>query len=168
MNIREDHAHEQFFFADNSRARLVELAQQYRHPLLLCMPSVAVDLDAMGHAYTLLDRDTRFQHLRGYERFDLRRPHMVFTSFDAIFCDPPFSNLSLRDLRGVVDVLCMGTASVPDVFLCYIRTREALLLEVFAAHALHRLGSALRYQSVKPHTQDQIFLYGPSPDASLG
>lgn len=164
--IREDHAHEQFFFSDETCQRLVKLASRYRRPLLLCTPSLAEALEARSRPYILLDRDRRFAHLRGYQRFDLRSPHLVFEDFDAIFADPPFSNISLAQLAGTVDALARCAPSRPDLYLCYINTREAELLRCFGDFPLRRYAGALGYRSVKASTQARIFLYGPPPEGS--
>ena len=164
--IREDHAHEQFFFSEGTCARLVALASQYRRPLLLCTPSIAVALDAQSRPYILLDRDRRFAHLSGYQRFDLRAPHMIFEDFDAIFVDPPFSNISLEQLAGTVDALARCAPTQPDLYLCYINTREEELLRRFGMFSLRRHPGALGYRSVKASTQARIFLYGPLIEGS--
>jgi len=160
-DIAENHAYEQFFFSDATRARLVKIARQHRHPLLLCTPTIAQELDAVGHPYTLLDRDRRFAHLKGYERFDLRKPHMVFGSFDAIIADPPFSNVSLPDLKRTIDLLAQGTSLEPALYLCFINGQEGKLLSLFSAYRLERCPPSLGYRSVKAATQARIFLYGP-------
>ena len=162
MRLTENHAYEQFFFSDETTARLTTLAMRYRRPLLLCTPSLAVALQAQRHPFILLDRDRRFSSLKGYERFDLRNPHMVFAKFDAIFADPPFSNVSLEAFADTVDLLAQGAPKRPDLYLCYINTREADLLKRFSDYGLARHPRALRYRSVKAATQSRIFLYGPS------
>lgn len=158
--VSENHAYEQFFFSDDTTRRLADLASQYARPLLLCTPSIAEALESRGHPYLLLDRDTRFSHLSGFQPFDLRRPHMVFERFDAIFTDPPFSNVSIGDFRQTVDLLAQGAPARPALYLCYINTREAALRKAFSAYGIERL-FPLGYRSVKASTQGRIFLYGP-------
>ena len=90
--IPEDHRFEQFFFDAATTRRLAAEAMRHRRPLLLCLPSIAEALEAAGHPYTLLDRDTRFSHLSGWQRWDLQKPELVFEDFDAILCGPDTSS----------------------------------------------------------------------------
>ncbi|MFT4978049.1 MAG: hypothetical protein ACI8S6_003957 [Myxococcota bacterium] len=160
--IGENHAYEQFFFTEGTTRRLSTLLLPFRRPLLLCTPSIAQALDREGRPYILLDRDKRFSHLSGYQRFDLRSPHLIFDDFDVIVTDPPFSNISLADFRDTVDLLVRCRPSPPPLFLCYIQSREDALLKLFAHHSLVRHPGALGYQSVSAATQARIFLYGPA------
>ena len=59
--ITEDHAYEQYFFDADTRAALLSLLGQFKKPLLLCTPSIAVDAEAAGISYLLLDRDERLR-----------------------------------------------------------------------------------------------------------
>jgi hypothetical protein len=57
--VEEDHAYEQYFFDAETRTALLALIGQFERPLLLCTPSLAVDADAAGLTFVLLDRDER-------------------------------------------------------------------------------------------------------------
>lgn len=164
--IPEDHRFEQFFFDAPTTRRLSAEAMRHRRPLLLCLPSIAEVLEAAGHPYILLDRDTRFRHLPGWRRWDLQKPELVFEDFDALLCDPPFANVTLAELVRAVDLLAAGAPSAPSVHLAYIDTREAALLEAFAHHGLTRRFGPLGYRTVKAETQARIAWYGPRGDAT--
>ena len=164
LDLPENHRFEQFFFDAPTTARLTRIAQGYRRPLLVCLPSIAAALAEASKKprYILLDRDTRFQHLPHYQPFDLFRPHMVLEEFDAILCDPPFSNITLPQLRETLDLLARCPSRRPALYLCYIASREEALLDTFRPDGLARLpGGPLGYQSVAARTQANIFLYGP-------
>ena len=160
--IPEDHRFEQFFFDAATTRRLAAEAMRHRRPLLLCLPSIAEALEAAGHPYTLLDRDTRFSHLSGWQRWDLQKPELVFEDFDAILCDPPFANVTLPELVRAVDLLAAGSARTPAVYFAYIDTREDDLLAAFAHHGLSRRFGPLGYRTVKASTQARIAWYGPA------
>lgn len=166
--VDENHAYEQYFFDEPTRARLLKLMSCYERPLLLCAPSLAVALEdeeaAAGSTssdYMLLDRDERFAFLRGYREFDLDKPTRLdsFTA-DVVFCDPPFANFPLRSLRDVIDVL--APPEVP-VFLAYNGRREDEVQQAFSGRQLfQKLGEEpLGYLSVKPKTANRIWLLGP-------
>ncbi len=159
--IPEDHRFEQFFFSAATRDYLTALAAEFTLPLMVCMPSLAEALHAQGRRHILLDRDQRFAHLPSYQRFDLHHPHMVFSPFDAIFIDPPFSNIDLPELRRTIDLLASAAPTRPPLYLCYTSTREQALLRTFAHFSLKRLRGPLGYRTVKAATQQRICLYGP-------
>ncbi|MEL6343454.1 MAG: hypothetical protein AAFV53_09985 [Myxococcota bacterium] len=159
FSFTEDHRFEQFFFNTGTTARLSRIARQFRRPLLLCMPSLAKDLEDRLHPYRLLDRDRRFTNLSGYEYFDLLNPHMIFEDFDAIFVDPPFANVTLPQLRETIDLLASCPPRRPALFICYIASREAQLMETFSPYQLRRENEPLGYRTVKAATQARIRLY---------
>lgn len=158
-DLQEDHRFEQFFFDDPTTTRLATHARSFTHPLLLCLPSVAQRLDRCGHPYTLLDRDRRFEALRGFIRFDLFEPHLITGRFDAVLCDPPFANVPLDALARVVDLLASGQPRPVAVGLAYIDTRQPALLDAFAHVGLRRAWGPLGYRSVAPATQARIQWY---------
>ena len=158
-DLTEDHRHEQFFFDGHTTERLAQLARGFRHPLLLCLPSVATRLEALGHPYTLLDRDTRFGSLSGYQPFDLFEPHLVSGRFDAVLCDPPFANVLLDRLATVVDLLAAGQPRPMAVGIAYIDTRQDALLQAFAHVGLARAWGPLGYRTVAASTQARIQWY---------
>jgi len=99
--------------------------------------------------YLLLDRDERFRVLgERFREFDLRKPTSVEYDFDALFLDPPFANVELRDLAAAVEVLC-GGRDVP-LFVGYNVKRAA---EVEAALPVRNTGDVLGYAcGVMPNT----------------
>lgn len=93
--VVEDHRYEQFFYDDATARQLYQIVDAYERPLLLCNPTLAVLAEEEGREYRLLDRDTRFDFLGGYERFSLTEPHIIRDyDFDAVFVDPPFANVT--------------------------------------------------------------------------
>jgi len=169
--VTEEHAFEQYFFDEATRAALLDLLlARHSRPLLLCAPSLAVEAEARGAPYLLLDRDERFGFLRGFRPFDLERPEPETAAdfaFDCVLCDPPFSNFELARLREVLNTL--GAAAAP-LYLCYNARREGALVDAFAGSGrelVRMAGGPLGYTSVKASTQQHIFLYGP-PWPSVG
>ncbi len=158
-NPTEDHRHEQFFFDGSTTERLAGLARGFRHPVLLCLPSVAASLEDSGHPYTLLDRDRRFASLAGYQHFDLFEPHLFDGSHDAVLCDPPFANVQLDRLATVVDLLAAGQPRPFAVGIAYIDTRQDALLQAFAHVGLARTWGPLGYRTVAASTQARIQWY---------
>ena len=162
--MKEDHRYEQYYFDAQTRTALIGLLAHFERPLLLCAPSLAVAIEetALSPDYLLLDRDDRFSFLRGFQRWDLKNTADVARVGnglpDVVFCDPPFANFPLRQLRDAIDVL----APRAPLYLAYNVQREEEVQRAFDGwhHVLDNLGP-LGYESVKPTTQRQIVLFGP-------
>ena len=162
--IVEDHSNEQFFFDESTRAALLKLVASFKRPLLLCTPSLAVDADAAGLPYLLLDRDERFAFLRGFRSAELQSVVPLDDyEFDAVFCDPPFANFELTHLSDAIATLAGDDhmRSTAPLFIAYNARREEALKECFASQRLERK-LKLRYCSVKERTQRHLWLYGPA------
>ncbi len=167
--VKEDHNYEQFFYSDESTRRIYQLVTTYNYPVLLCNPSLAVMAekdDDNDTSYLLLDRDDRFNFLKGYKEFSLTEPFLVDIryKYDAIFVDPPFANVSPSQL--VKCIRLMGSTeerhSAP-IFIAYNSKREEELVKAFdelPCPTLTRL-FRLNYRSVREDMQDHIYLYGP-------
>ena len=142
--IPEDHRFEQFFYDAPTSSKMMRLVRRFQKPLLVCVPSIAARLDSSGEDYLLLDRDERFATLRHYERFDLLKPKSLSSyAFDALFLDPPFANVTPKELAEAVAELC-GDRQVP-LFVGYNLNRAAELVEAFAAFGLRDTGDVLGY-----------------------
>ena len=115
--------------------------------------------------YLLLDRDPRWKKMLGkkkFKQFELSQPRQMRFEYDVVFCDPPFANVALTDLRRTIDLL----AATPEqarapLWMAFISDREAAVMEAFEGYNLERKPPALGYRSVKQGTQEKIFLYGP-------
>jgi hypothetical protein len=112
--VLEDHHYEQFFFDEPTCDALLALMARHERPLLLCTPSLAVAAERRGQRYLLLDRDERFGFLRSFRAFDLDSPSPLDEAFDAVFCDPPFANIDLLQLRAAIEVRVRVRVSTPD------------------------------------------------------
>ena len=163
--VVEDHRLEQFYWDEPTRARLLARLGEYRAPLLVGTPSLAVEAENAGLAYTLLDVDERFAFLPGFRRYDLfddaETPEF---DCDAIFCDPPFANFELDQLKAALTSLAGGASLAgklrwrgePALFIAYNAKREEALLQTFPSlRKVEQLG----YLSVKPKTQANLWLY---------
>ena len=176
--VVEDHAYEQFFFDESTRDSLLSLLGRFERPLLLCVPSLAVNAEARNMSYLLLDRDERFSFLQGFRRFDIENAESQCDcvndyDYDAIIVDPPFANIDLQRLRQVLELLESSSADACDrqrrsrapVYFAFNSKREEELLETFADFHLEAK-SSLGYSSVSAKTQKWLFLYHLVPRGS--
>lgn len=164
MGVREDHALEQFFYDDETLARLMRLAKTHERPAFVCNPSLASAWEReVGTPYVLLDCDARWKaKLRGFRRFDLRAPFVVRFDYDVVFIDPPFANVSPKEVRRALTLIA-GTEAQrrAPVYIAFNGEREAELNEAFDGELQRVFGRALGYKSVKPEMQSKIQLFGP-------
>ena len=161
--ITEDHRYEQFFYDDTTAAQLYNIVDMYDKPLLLCNPTLAVMAEQKSKPYyKLLDRDTRFNFLSGYESFSLTEPHLITGyDFDAVFIDPPFANVTPNQVAQCLRL--MGADRVP-LWVAYNSRRETQLLDALNAldcPTLEPKWSLSYKEGVSMDTQDSIWLYGP-------
>jgi 16S rRNA G966 N2-methylase RsmD len=161
--VVEDHRYEQFFYDESTAKQLYQIVQLYERPLLMCNPTLALLADRDNQQYKLLDRDTRFDFLEGYEEFSLTEPHLIKDyQFDSVFIDPPFANVTPDQ---VAKCLRLIAADGCRLWVAYNSKREEQLLS-----ALNELDCPdlvpkwkLSYkEGVSESTQDAIWLYGPA------
>ena len=160
VKMKEEKRFEQFFFDTDTIARIMSLAGHFTRPLFLCMPSLAERYEKSGLLCHLYDRDRRFSFLKSYHYFDLFEPYFVEHEFDAIFLDPPFSNINLAQLSHAVNTL-NGFQQTRNVFICHVSEKGRALISAFTGYSMCRFPGHLTYRSVKPGTQRKIFLFGP-------
>mmetsp|Transcript_6067 Transcript_6067/g.9931 ORF Transcript_6067/g.9931 Transcript_6067/m.9931 type:complete len:254 (+) Transcript_6067:122-883(+) len=160
--IEEDHRFEQFFYSDAAANQIYQVVDLYDRPLLLCNPTLAVMAEKKSKEYKLLDRDTRFNFLDGFQEFSLTEPHLITDyDFDAVFIDPPFANVTPDQVARCLELI--GANQVP-LWVAYNSRREEKLLG-----ALNKLDCPdlepkwqLSYkEGVSSNTQDSIWFYGP-------
>lgn len=160
--ITEDHRYEQFFYDDDTSQQLYQVMDLYDMPLLLCNPTLAVIAEKKNRPYKLLDRDTRFNFLSGYESFSLLEPHWIRDyEFDAVFIDPPFANVTPADVARCLRL--MAADKVP-LWVAYNSRREKKLLEVMNTLDCPNLVPKWRLsykEGVSEDMQGSIWLYGP-------
>ena len=155
----EDHANEQYFFDDDTRAWLVEWLRPFDSICVLCAPTLGSALIDTGKTPTILDIDERFSYLAGYMKWDITRPANLQKHFDVIFCDPPFFNVSLRTLRAAIEMLAHYDPT-QKLALCYLTRRKAAVLKSFNAFGLRETGKRMGYESVNPGAKNEIELLG--------
>ena len=163
--VSEDHNFEQFFYSEKSTRQIYQLAKTFSHPLFLCNPSLAILANDDKIPYLLLDRDKRFNFLRKFKEFSLTEPYLISSySYDAIFVDPPFANITPGELVKCIKMMAptKEKLTVP-IYIAYNGKREQDLINAFEelpCPNLERLWR-LEYRSISDDDL-QIYLYGPT------
>lgn len=143
----ENHAREQFFWDAATLRVLAEVAARFENPACLCAPFLGRELEKRGIPCATLDLDERFCDLKGFQKFDLYRPHFQQTRFGAIFCDPPFWKVSLSQLFPAIRLLSHHD-NAQKLAICYPTRRGAHLCATFARFGLQPTGFFPTYNTV--------------------
>ncbi|MFT4538851.1 MAG: hypothetical protein ACI841_000455 [Planctomycetota bacterium] len=160
--MQERYENEQYFFSEESIARLGSFAAGFPNPCCICTPKVGEWLTHHGHAVTILDIDERFSSLPGYRHFDLARPEWLGEDFGLILCDPPFYNLSLRKLFAAMRMLSRNDFAQP-LLLSYLKRRAHALEGSFGEFGLRASGYQPKYQTVEESSKNEIEFFTNLP-----
>lgn len=151
----ENREAEQFFWDDETVRVLADIGARFEFPCALCAPFLGIELEKRAVKTRVLDSDERFSHLAGFEPFDLRRPRYLNENFGVIFCDPPFWNVSLREILAAIRVLSRYDSG-QKLAICFPTRRAAALLRVFAEFELQPSGFFPKYRTVQDVERNQI------------
>ena len=122
--IKENHINEQYFFAESTVNYLVRVAITFKNVCCICCPSVGKKLEEMGANVTILDIDERFSNLSGFKYWDIKNPKYMSDDFDLIIMDPPFFNVSMREIRKSIQLLTHFDTSSTKLMISYLSRRE--------------------------------------------
>ena len=155
----ERHENEQYFFDVPTLERLTAFLAAWHHPCCVCCPLLGARLEADGVGVAILDIDERFEYLKGFQKYDVRRPHWIDKKFDIIMCDPPFYNVPLRQFFIAVRMLSHHDFSQP-LLVAYLKRRQETFLRTFSEFNLKPMGFSPTYESVQHCPKNDIELYG--------
>ena len=156
--LEEQYELEQFFFAEDTRLQLAQMLEAFERPCLLCAPMLGLEVHRKGRTVRVLDIDERFRLMRGFVRWDLRRPHVLDERYDLIVCDPPFFGVSLGQLSAAIRTLS-GYDCGQKVLLAYLSRRRKAVERAFRRFNLRATGRPARYDSVEASGRNQIEFY---------
>jgi hypothetical protein len=148
----ELHAREQYFWDEDTVARLADVAARFQNPACLCAPLLGRELERRGVSCRTLDVDERFADLKGFSRFDVYRPTWQNERFGVIVCDPPFWIVSLSQLFAAIRLLAQHDFEQP-LAVCYPARRGANICATFARFELKATGFYPGYRTV--NTSDE-------------
>ena len=122
--IEEKHENEQYFFTDKTVEYLTRAAMSFDKICCICCPSIGKRLEAMGTDVTILDIDERFNNLEGFEFWDIKNPTYISDEYDLIIMDPPFFNVSMREIRKAIQMLTHYDTKKTKLMISYLSRRE--------------------------------------------
>lgn len=165
-SLHEDHSKEQFFFDANTTEVLASFVEGFSNPCCLCTPTVGSLVEEEGLDIATLDIDERFNHLKGFRRFDLYRPEHLGEEYDLILCDPPFFKVSLSQLFKAVRMLSRFDFEQP-LMIAFLKRREPNILGTFAPFNLRPTGLSPVYRTLVKHDPKTIEFYSNLPAERL-
>jgi hypothetical protein len=156
--MQEQLVNEQYFFERQTVDMVADILEPFDRPCVLCAPTVGAELESRGVDVRTLDIDERFQSLRSFHRWDLRRPKWFTSQFGVIFCDPPFFNVTLNRLFRALGVLARFDFTQP-LAVSYLARRREALLSAFAPFGLCETDMELHYPSVQKSEKNDIRVF---------
>lgn len=123
--LEERHENEQYFFTEETIEYITQMAMNYAKVCCICCPSIGKRLEELGADVTILDIDERFNQLEGFRHWDIKKPVYISDKFDLIIMDPPFFNVSMREIRKAIQVLTHYDTTETTIMISYLTRREA-------------------------------------------
>lgn len=159
--FEENHKNEQYFFTDNTREKIVEIASKYAKICCISCPSVGEELENRGCDVTILDIDMRFNYLSGFKYWDIKVPTYIESQFDLIIMDPPFFNVSMTEIRKALKMLTHYDVSNTKLMISYLTRREKALISGLKIFKLKPMGFIPEYNTVDvTDPKREIMFYG--------
>ncbi len=162
----ERHEKEQYFFDEDTLARLTTFLSEWSSPCCICAPLLGKYASEQGVPVTILDIDERFSDLAGFQAYDLYKPHWVDKTFDLILCDPPFFNVSLSQLFAALRLLSHHDFG-QQLMVSYLVRRERAITGTFAPFRLQPTGYRPTYQTVKRGPKNEIEFFSNLPPEKI-
>lgn len=156
--MEEIRANEQYFFADQSVHELGQRLSGFETICCLCAPTLARYLAECGRSVMNLDIDRRFESVPGFRYYDILKPEWLDQKPSVIFCDPPFFNVSFRQLVHAIRMLAHNDPNLP-IMVTYLDRRAEKLLQAFAEFNLQAMDYLLTYETVEDCDKNRIRLF---------
>jgi hypothetical protein len=159
----ERHEFEQYFFAERTLDDLCELLGRFQRPVILCAPRLGEAMERRGRTVATLDVDERFARLRGFVKWNIRRPAPLGFKPDLILCDPPFFGVSLGELFLSIRLLARFDTTTP-VAVSYLSRRAAAITAALRPFGVEATAYRPAYVSVENAGRTEIELFANFAD----
>lgn len=156
--VEELHENEQYFFDAATLDELATMFAAFERPCVLCAPMLGRVLAERKVDVRILDIDRRFADVPGFIYWDVHRPTRLNEQFDAIFCDPPFFNVSLSRLFRAIRVLARFDFAQP-LAITHLARRSSAIEGTFAPFSLAPAGYHPGYQTVKRCEKNEVEVF---------
>lgn len=156
--MHELHQNEQYFFDALTIQYLTGVLKQFDNICVLCAPMLGKALSETGSNVTILDIDDRFADAKGYLSWSIYKPQWINKTFDVIFCDPPFFNVSLSQLFKAIRMLSHNNFE-QKLMICYLIRRSHAVTGSFYLFNLQPTGCHPSYVTVEQTEKNQIEIF---------
>jgi hypothetical protein len=153
--VYELHKNEQYFFDDETIHHLTAFLNQFESICTLCAPTIGIALNKLKKDVTILDIDDRFSNAKGYLNWNIYKPQWINKTYDIIFCDPPFFNVSLSQLFKAIRMLSQNNFE-QKLMLSYLSRRTGAITGSFHLFNLQPIGYFPTYVTVKKTEKNLI------------
>ena len=155
----EHHQNEQYFFDIPSIEHLHDFVSRYQSPCCLCAPTLGRSLAEAGVEVTVLDIDRRFKDVPGFQFFDMEHPKWLDQRFDLIISDPPFFNVSLRQMVSAFSLLAHHDFE-QKILVSYLSRRARAIEHAFKKFGIKATDYRPGYQTVRKIEKNDIQFFG--------
>lgn len=153
--MEELHQYEQFFYEPNTLSQLAEFVTKFEKICCVCTPLLGKFLVEKGKSVTILDIDTRFDSVAGFQQYNLYEPQPLEETYELLICDPPFQKISLSQLFKALRVLSGNNFAQP-ILLSFLQERANDVLGTFAPFQLQKTGYYPQYVSLRKQEWEHI------------
>lgn len=156
--IEEKREYEQFFWTSGTVKKLMDSCQYITECCCFTTPSLAEGFSKIGRDEKLLDIDERFSYMPRFEKFDIKNPHSIDESFNVIVIDPPFFNVTIKELFDATNIIT-GNNFNTNIIIAFLVRFEYPLLETFKPYGISETSATPEYAHIKPNKWKNFKLY---------
>ena len=149
---------EQYFWTSKTVKDILNACQYITDTCCFTTPSLAHAFHEEGREEKLLDIDERFKYLPRFEKFDIKNPHSMDESFNIIVIDPPFFNISTKELFDATNIITNNDYST-NIIIAYLKRFEYPLLETFKPYGISETNLMPEYAHIKSNKWRNFKIY---------
>jgi hypothetical protein len=149
---------EQYFWTSKTVKDILNACQYITDTCCFTTPSLAHAFHEEGREEKLLDIDERFKYLPRFEKFDIKNPHSIDESFNIIVIDPPFFNISTKELFDATNIITNNDYST-NIIIAYLKRFEYPLLETFKPYGISETNLMPEYAHIKSNKWRNFKIY---------
>jgi hypothetical protein len=157
-NVKEKRELEQYFWTSKTVKDLLQACEYISETCCFTTPSLAHEFHINGREEKLLDLDDRFNYLPRFEKFDIKNPHNLDEIFNIIVIDPPFFNITTKELFDATNIITKNNYST-NIIIAYLKRYEYPLLETFKLYGISETNLMPEYAHIKENKWRNFKIY---------
>ncbi len=149
---------EQFFWTSKTVKNLLKACEYITNTCCFTTPSLAEGFREIGRDEKLLDIDERFSYMPRFEKFDIINPHKIEEKYNILVIDPPFFNVTTKQLFDATNVITNNDYST-RIVIAYMKRFEYALLETFKPYGISETNLMPEYAHIKSNKWQNFKIY---------